>query len=255
MSTGVGALAVRGRQPRACPPTGPHHLDALRVAAVPSVATGRGPTTPHVCTEFDQAAEVLHRPRSDGKNLLGVRPRVVCMNVELPDLDKLFYAKDNCTHASDSSCISLDWAGFPDERSKWSEVRDQHLQALVALADHAAQFVAGHTGWLLGRPLLLEANQAAELALKTELLPYKSEWPKGAQGHELRVLLDLDRDHRPARPKSAAWEDQFVQLLERAWEAGRYPDGHASARYDQQCCVSADVLVTAVQTFAAFVSQ
>jgi len=187
------------------------------------------------------------------------QPRFSAVTTNLPDLNRLFFDRnDTGDHAADSCCLALHWAGFANEKSKWVEVRDEHLEALRVLARYAAQEATGgqHSGWLLGRPLVFAAHHTSELALKTQLLDDRAHWPKGSAGHDLEQLLALDRKVHGARAASQAWEDQFVQLLERACEAGRYPDSRSSGPlFDQWCCVSANELVTAVATFASLVGK
>ncbi|MEV8373026.1 HEPN domain-containing protein [Kribbella sp. NPDC056861] len=180
------------------------------------------------------------------------------MTIHLPELNQLFFSREDSEgdHADDSCCLSLDWDGFPNEESKWSEVRDQHLAALGVMAEYASKEAGGHSGWLLGRPLVFAANHAAELALKTVLLPQRDAWPKGVDGHELGKLLALDRREHGTRRDTEDWENRFVDLLSRAWEAGRYPDSpRREPLFDQWCCVSAGTLVDAVRTFAYLVAQ
>lgn len=161
----------------------------------------------------------------------------------LPPLDRIFFDDDGEEHAADSCCLSLNRPFFSDKRSKWIEVRDQHLEALMVLVDQADGIQDEGDGWWLARPIVYGAHHTVELALKTANLTPNPDWP--GNGHDLRKLLDLDEQRRGDR-ETKDWEDRFVALLEDAWIA-RYPFEKGGAEtMKTKCCVSASALLLAV---------
>lgn len=173
---------------------------------------------------------------------------------KLPDLRKVFFDDDGQDHAKDSCCLSLNRPFFSDDRSKWAELRDQHLEALRLLAEQTSDIQDEADGWWLARPLVFSAHHTVELALKTATLSGGLDWP--GNGHDLKKLLDLDRRLNGTRVSAQTWENRFVRLLADAWDAGRYPfekDGAETMR--NNCCVSASALLAAVEAFLALVDK
>lgn len=170
---------------------------------------------------------------------------------KLPDLDAIFFKlapNDDHDHAHDSCCISLarKWI---DDAARWTEVRDQHMQAFWVQTEAAIEYAGKDEPWLIGRPLVFSAHHVIELALKCRTLPSRSRWRDKAQGHSLAHLLELERELHPAR-LTADWEGEFVTLLMRADQAGKYPDGNNDdPLFDGWCCISAGALRDAVFEF------
>ena len=174
----------------------------------------------------------------------------------LPDLSTVFGEYDTGDdHASDGCCLSLRWDFFPDDEARWAEVRDQHLAAFLVLAGTAAGRKEGQGGWFVGRPLLFAAHHVVELTLKTATVSeHTTEQGVAPSGHELGPLLKIDRQLNGVREASAEWEDEFVRLLEKAWEAGRYPVNRKGAPlFDDVCCASTSELRRAVVEFVALI--
>ena len=180
----------------------------------------------------------------------------------LPDLGLVFFPNDvgppeGEDHAEDSCCLSFDRTWLADDKAKWIDVRNQHFQALTAMAGVASRQAREGNGWLMGRPLVFAAHHVAELSLKVATLPLRNRWRDGRQnnGHDLAYLLALDRAQNGVRDTSE-WEDTFVTMLERAQEAGRFPDRReGQPLFDQWCCVSATALFSAVMEFSALVAS
>lgn len=149
--------------------------------------------------------------------------------------------------------MSLRWPSFTDDVARWAEVLNQHVEAFSLLARQAHDLATREEdgemgGWFIGRPLLFAASHVVELALKTALLDHHSTWPRGANGHDLAQLLELDRSVHGPRVASAAWEDDLVARLDLAWMAGRFPTTLRGAPLgDDLCCVSALGLLSAIE--------
>lgn len=177
----------------------------------------------------------------------------------LPNLAEVFFDRDGAedddtVHADDSCCMSLRWPSFADDVARWAEVLNQHVEAFSLLARQAHDLAMREGedgemgGWFIGRPLLFAASHVVELALKTALLDHHVSWPRGAHGHDLAQLLELDRSVHGPRVESAAWEDDLVARLDLAWMAGRFPTTLRGAPLgDDLCCVSALGLLSAIE--------
>ena len=145
-------------------------------------------------------------------------------------------------------------ADFADDAARWAEMLTQHVEAFSLLARQAHDLATREGedgelgGWFIGRPMLFAASHVVELALKTALLDHHASWPRGARGHDLAPLLDLDRSVHGPRVESAAWEDDLVARLDLAWMAGRFPTTlRGDPLGDDLCCVSALGLLSAIE--------